>query len=227
VEPERQAPFFVPGGARSFSANWFREFEHWYLSALCAISAEHPLWIMRPTPVMPTDIASVMGREALINRDIDLSLPRREYDLDNAYIRGLQDKAAQHCSVHVLDPITTLCGERLCIAETNGLPVYRDNNHLTEYGNRLLIPMFQSIAHYAPPARPMTDPVSTDDLAVATPGPPAADCATTMPEPSAAVPSLPLRTENDVEKPCLLLEDVPGGAASGADRRGAPGRVRL
>ncbi len=146
VEPDREAHFFVPGGARHFSERWFQEFDNWYLTSLCRISQTHPLWIMRPTPVMPVDVASVMGREALVNRDIDLSLPRHQYDLDTAYIRDLQDQAARQCGIRILDPIATLCDEQHCVAETsNGLPIYRDDNHFTEYGNRLLIPMFQSM----------------------------------------------------------------------------------
>src|SRR5690606_19591102 len=124
--------------------------EAWYISSLCQVAEQRPVWIMRPTPVMPADISSVMGREKLINRDMNLSLPRKKYDERNAYIWDLQDKAALQCGIHILDPIEILCDATRCIAEHSGLPIYRDDDHLSEYGNRLLEPMFKSMLEHWP-----------------------------------------------------------------------------
>src|SRR5690606_20396168 len=110
------------------------------------MSEKNPLWVMRPTPVRTADVATVMGREALMRKEIDLSLPRHQYDSSAAYIWTIQDKAARQCDINILDPSVQLCDNQSCAAETNGLPIYRDDNHLTEYGNQLLIPIFESIS---------------------------------------------------------------------------------
>ncbi len=40
----------------------------------------------------------------------------------------------------VLDPSIILCKTGQCISEYKGRPIYRDGDHLSEYGNKLLIP---------------------------------------------------------------------------------------
>ena len=53
-------------------------------------------------------------------------------------------KAAQACGVHLLDPTPYLCRDEKCIGTQNDRPLYIDTNHLSEYGNRFLIPMFRA-----------------------------------------------------------------------------------
>jgi hypothetical protein len=45
--------------------------------------------------------------------------------------------------VKVLDPSLILCKGKECISEYQGRPIYRDSDHLSEHGNKLLIPMFK------------------------------------------------------------------------------------
>lgn len=145
IQPEKTADFYIGGGASRYSADWFDQFSDWYLQTVCEIASARPVWLMRPTPEMTVDVANQLGRQRMINRRYDLSLPRIEHDRRHRYVRALQDEAMAQCGVHILDPTELLCDEEHCPAEYEGLPIYRDDDHLSEHGNRLLIPLFQTM----------------------------------------------------------------------------------
>lgn len=44
-----------------------------------------------------------------------------------------------------MDPLPYLCDENNCYGSRDGWPLYVDDDHLSEFGNRLLIPMFAQI----------------------------------------------------------------------------------
>ncbi|MNR57325.1 hypothetical protein D3C85_1780750 [compost metagenome] len=47
-----------------------------------------------------------------------------------------------------------LCNEQNCYGSRDGWPLYVDDDHLSEFGNRLLIPMFAQV-FAAPTAEPL------------------------------------------------------------------------
>jgi SGNH domain (fused to AT3 domains) len=47
--------------------------------------------------------------------------------------------------VIILDPLPYLCSDGRCAGTKDGWPLYRDDNHLSEYGNKLLVPMFAKV----------------------------------------------------------------------------------
>ena len=49
------------------------------------------------------------------------------------------------CGVRILDPLPYLCGEGRCWGASGGLPNYYDDDHLSQHGANLLIPMFRQI----------------------------------------------------------------------------------
>ena len=56
-----------------------------------------------------------------------------------------QDAAEKQCGVKILDPLPYLCDANYCYGSKNGRPLYHDDDHLSEYGNKFLIPMFERI----------------------------------------------------------------------------------
>ncbi|WP_454776538.1 SGNH hydrolase domain-containing protein [Janthinobacterium tructae] len=58
--------------------------------------------------------------------------------------------ATQHCGVKILDPLPYLCHDGRCYASKDGRPLYFDDDHLSEYGNKLLIPLFQQVFNKNP-----------------------------------------------------------------------------
>lgn len=115
-------------------------------TTLCEISSNNRVYITQPIPAMGRDIPKTMSKLLLNNqKNIDLSLPVRKYLEDNIEIREIINNSAKNCGVTVLDPAEILCKGPSCIAQYNGRPIYRDGDHLSEYGNKLLIPLFKNI----------------------------------------------------------------------------------
>ncbi len=120
----------------SFSKNLTR--------TLCEISLNNRVYINQPIPEMGRDIPKTMSRLLLINqKNIDLSLPSAKYYKDNFDIRKIINDSAKKCGVVVLDPAEILCKKSKCIAQYNNRPIYQDGDHLSEYGNKLLTPLFK------------------------------------------------------------------------------------
>jgi len=44
---------------------------------------------------------------------------------------------------HVLNPAPSLCNDEECFGSYDGRPLYYDDTHLSEWGNRRLIPLFK------------------------------------------------------------------------------------
>ena len=58
-------------------------------------------------------------------------------------IRKIINRSANKCNVEVLDASKILCKNNECISTYKNRPIYRDGDHLSEYGNKLLTPMFK------------------------------------------------------------------------------------
>ena len=43
-----------------------------------------------------------------------------------------------------------MCDEKTCRGDIDGRPLYSDDKHPSEFGNRLLIPMFQAVFNDPP-----------------------------------------------------------------------------
>ncbi|HMW73784.1 MAG TPA: SGNH hydrolase domain-containing protein, partial [Cellvibrionaceae bacterium] len=74
-----------------------------------------------------------------------VEISRSEYNDRHSFIMSLMVEAKNKCGVEILDPLPYLCDEDACYGDKNGWPVYFDDDHLSESGNKLLVPMFRSI----------------------------------------------------------------------------------
>ena len=63
----------------------------------------------------------------------------------NAFVWGVQDQAREECGAQILDPLPYLCDEQRCYGSRDGKPLYYDDDHLSESGNKRLIPMFAEL----------------------------------------------------------------------------------
>jgi hypothetical protein len=64
------------------------------------------------------------------------------YRQRNAWVWAAQGAARDQCDIRILDPLPYLCHDGRCYGSTRGQPLYHDDNHLGETGNKLLVPMF-------------------------------------------------------------------------------------
>jgi len=51
--------------------------------------------------------------------------------------------AAQVSAISIWDPLPILCPGRECLSSMDGRPLYFDGDHLSGYGNRMLLPSFE------------------------------------------------------------------------------------
>lgn len=72
----------------------------------------------------------------------EVSISLAEYHQRNDVFWAAQDAARERCGVRILDPLPYLCRDGRCQGSRDGRPLYYDDNHLSEFGNRLLVPMF-------------------------------------------------------------------------------------
>lgn len=119
------------------------EFRKGYIETVCSISDKHPLYVMRPLPEMPAPVPSFIGRAMLHGWPTEIYQSIEDYRKRNDFIWSVQDEAADECGITILDPLPYLCAEDRCMGAENGVLYYSDTDHLTQSGNRRLIPLFQ------------------------------------------------------------------------------------
>lgn len=122
-----------------------QEFRKHYLETVCTITKSHPLYVMRPIPEMPSHVPNFIGRALLRGEPGEVYQTLSEYHKRNDFILDLQNEAAERCGVFILNPLPYLCDQQYCFGSEQGLPLYTDDSHLNEAGNRRLIPLFSPV----------------------------------------------------------------------------------
>lgn len=128
-----------------FSAEFLEQFRERYVTTMCSLAEHRPVYIVRPTPEMGVDVPTLIGRAMLLGRERRFSLSLADYHKRHAFIWAVQDEAAKRCGVHLLNPLPYLCSDDKCPSAEGNRPLYRDTDHFTEFGNRLLVPMFRTV----------------------------------------------------------------------------------
>lgn len=113
--------------------------------SICTLTQTNPVYIVLPLPEMGFDVPREMAKQILFdhephNRYLSLEV----YNKRAGKINAILNRVASQCGADILDPTKILCSTGQCIMEYKGRPIYRDGDHLSEYGNKLLTPMFKS-----------------------------------------------------------------------------------
>lgn len=115
-------------------------------ASLCTIATDRPVYAVLPIPQMPVDVPKTMALNAMLTGQVEeVSVPETAYLTDHRQARHAIEQASRQCGVKLLDPAPYLCKNGQCRGAINGRPLYTDNNHLSEYGNRFLVPMFSQV----------------------------------------------------------------------------------
>lgn len=134
--------FFVKQYATP-SKEYLEEFSNAIVTTACELSRQRRVFLMRPIPEMGVSIPKVLSRRVGLGMMEDFSVSLAEYQRRNDWVWKAQDRAREQCGVEILDPTKYLCRDGRCYGSMNRQPLYFDNNHLSEYGNKLLVPMFR------------------------------------------------------------------------------------
>lgn len=115
------------------------------IDTACALAKTRPVYMVRPIPEMKVPVPKTMGRALMRGTELNVSVPISEYRQRNALAWDAQDTAMRDCGVKILDPTPYFCDNGRCEGAKDGIPVYYDDDHLSEYGSNFLVPMFSAI----------------------------------------------------------------------------------
>lgn len=115
------------------------------ISTICELANDRKVYLVRPIPEMKVSVPQFMARYKMMGIERRVSIPLTEYYARHQFIFALQDEAKARCGVEILDPVPYLCDKENCYGDLNGWPLYFDDDHLSEFGNKVLVPMFSRI----------------------------------------------------------------------------------
>lgn len=118
-----------------------------YTKEICSLTKNRKVFVLKPIPEMEHNVPKYFASQKIVygDKSSELTLSKSHYDERNAYILDMLDNAARQCGITLLDPTEVLCDKQSCKGTHNGRPIYYDDNHLSEYGNKLLVPIFDQI----------------------------------------------------------------------------------
>ncbi|QYJ97617.1 acyltransferase [Shewanella alkalitolerans] len=123
-----------------------KAYEEDQLQTVCLLSQYRPVYLMRPIPEMGVDVPQMLYRKQMFSQAAqDIYIDESDYHRRHDAVWRAQDKAVGACGAKILDPLPYLCHDGRCMGSLEGRPLYFDSNHLSEYGNKLLVPMFEKI----------------------------------------------------------------------------------
>jgi len=124
---------------------FLEEFAKHIADTACEVAKRHTVFLMRPIPEMGFDVPRVLSRRLAFGIKQDLSISIEDYQRRNQWVWAAQDAAQKRCGVQILDPTPALCHDGRCFGSENLRPLYSDDDHLSEFGNKRLVPMFHSV----------------------------------------------------------------------------------
>ncbi|MEY1029088.1 acyltransferase family protein [Providencia stuartii] len=123
------------GGFSDFSTNLSKAIE--------SLGSERKIFILSPVPDYPYDVIFYMSRKAMLNDDKDIRIDIKDHKLRSDRInKMLSEISKKNSNVKILNVDGYLCDESYCYGSKDGIPLYRDSNHLSETGNKILTPLF-------------------------------------------------------------------------------------
>lgn len=131
----------------SYNEAFLSEYKKGLISTACKFRENNrPVYLVRPYPEMGVHVPNTLVRNMQFFRNKnDIKITLEEYHQRHAFVWQAQDRAAEQCGVKILDPLPYLCDEQYCYGSRDGRPLYYDDDHLSEYGNKFLVPMFEQV----------------------------------------------------------------------------------
>lgn len=121
------------------------EFEYNLGKTIESLSKNRQVYLVLPTPEMKGNVPKIMARELLWeSKQTNLSLDYSKHiERNKTIINMINTIAIRNTNAEVLDPLPYLCSKEKCWPTFDKKPIYYDGDHMSEYGNRLLTPMFK------------------------------------------------------------------------------------
>ncbi|WP_426415844.1 acyltransferase family protein [Aestuariirhabdus sp. LZHN29] len=134
---------YFNGDANQGGDGLYKDYRREYVSTICELSVNRPVFIVRPVPVMPFSVYKGLNlQKKILGENADIAISLDEHVKRNHEANLAIDEARKECNVKVLDPAPYLCPDGKCLGSYNGKPLYYDDNHLVDAGNDLLKELF-------------------------------------------------------------------------------------
>lgn len=105
------------------------------------------VYVIAPIPEMGIDVPNSLARQIMF-QDVhkDIHLPSDDFRKRQESVMRALDEADNVCErVEILDPAPYLCSDKTCHAVDHGMPLYSDDNHLSNRGIMRISPLFKAI----------------------------------------------------------------------------------
>ncbi|MBJ7308734.1 acyltransferase family protein [Rugamonas sp. CCM 8940] len=121
------------------------EFARHLIDSACSLAKEHTVYLVRPIPEMGVNVPKQSRRMLWDKSAGGVSISLADYHRRHDFVWAAQDAAQARCAVRILDPLPYLCRDGRCHGIKDGQALYYDDDHLSEYGNKQLVPMFRRV----------------------------------------------------------------------------------
>jgi len=146
TDQEQPPEFFIRNPVQKATPQSIQDLQQAYVNTICTIGAVRKVYLLRPIPEMAVDIPKMISRKLALGLDAHYGLPLPAYKERNRDAWAMQDMAVKQCGAIIVDPTPILCDHDVCKATDNARPIYADDDHLSEFGNKLIrIPLDQQI----------------------------------------------------------------------------------
>ncbi|MEH6449846.1 MAG: acyltransferase family protein [Oleispira sp.] len=114
---------------------------------LCQLAQSRPVYITTPTPEMLVNVPKFIGRSTFYynNSITDILLDMEVHTERNRIALSALAKAKAECGINILETTPYLCKKTHCTGMRDGAALYFDDDHLSQTGALLLIPLFTKI----------------------------------------------------------------------------------
>lgn len=112
------------------------------VKTVCHIAVRRKVFLLRPVPEMGVEVPERLARAAIWGGEMDVRVPMAKHMKRQKWIWDAQDRAQKECGAEILDSTSSLCHDGECHGAKESRSLYFDDDHLSEHGNRLLVPLF-------------------------------------------------------------------------------------
>jgi hypothetical protein len=106
--------------------------------------------IVASVPEMKVSVPHALTRKHVFNLDTDIRLEFSDHLQRQIHVFSELDKMQRRYGVKVIYPHQVLCANGYCEVMRDGVALYSDSNHLTEFGAKLLSPLFEEFSLVPP-----------------------------------------------------------------------------
>jgi peptidoglycan/LPS O-acetylase OafA/YrhL len=143
---ERNIPYVYFDKPVSYATPEFiKDYQDHMVSTMCSLARTRKVYALRPIPELAIDVPATLARKAIWGGEMDVILPWADYIQRQQFVLDALDRAHDQCGVEILDPTPVLCPDGACHGAQNGRALYYDDDHLSQFGNQKLVPLFRTV----------------------------------------------------------------------------------